>query len=102
MREWTFLGSHAQVLLLIAHEPCTRLRDVSAALDITDRTAFGIMADLIEAGYVVKRKEGRRNCYDIQEHLPLRTSVGSERTISDFLDLFVDNIRRDETRTRPT
>ncbi|HVB94238.1 MAG TPA: hypothetical protein VND67_07950 [Acidimicrobiales bacterium] len=102
MREWTFLGSHAQVLLLIAQEPCTRLRDVSAALDITDRTAFGIMTDLIDAGYVVKRKEGRRNCYEIQEHLPVRTSVGLERTVSDFLDLFVDTIRRAETRPHPS
>jgi Mn-dependent DtxR family transcriptional regulator len=99
MRDWTFLGSHAQVLLLIAQEPCTRLRDLSAALGITDRSAFAVVADLIEAGYVIKRKEGRRNCYHIQEHLPVRNTVGSERTVSDFLDLFVD-IRGAQNPTR--
>jgi DNA-binding IclR family transcriptional regulator len=99
MRDWTFLGSHAQVLLLIAQEPCTRLRDVSAALSITDRSAFAIVADLIEAGYILKRKEGRRNCYHIQEHLPVRNTVGTQRSVSDFLDLFVD-IRGAENPTR--
>ena len=51
------------------------------------------MADLTVAGYVVKEKDGRRNRYDIQEHLPLRDSIGRERTIGELLDLLVE-VRR--------
>ena len=58
---WTFLTYHARVLLCVAHDPAMRLRDIAASLDITERSAFGIITDLVEAGYVVKEKNGRRN-----------------------------------------
>ena len=47
-----------------------RLRDIAAGLGITERSAYGIVAELAEAGYVVKQKDGRRNRYQIQAHLP--------------------------------
>jgi MarR family protein len=71
MASWTFLTNHARVLLCVAHDPGVRLRDIAATLNITERSAFGIITDLVEAGYVVKEKEGRRNRYHIQAHLPL-------------------------------
>jgi DNA-binding IclR family transcriptional regulator len=93
MAEWAFLTNHARALLFIAHDPDARLRDLAVALDVTERTAYGIMADLTEAGYVVKEKEGRRNRYHIQDHLPLHDSIVRERTIGEVLDLFVDASR---------
>ena len=63
---WSFLTSHARVLLCIAHDPGVRLREIATTLGITDRAAFGIVTDLVEAGYVVKDKNGRRNRYQIQ------------------------------------
>ena len=95
MAEWSFLTSHAQVLVCIAHDPGVRLRDIAATLGITERTAYGIVTDLTEAGYVVKDKDGRRNRYQIQAHLPMREAVGRERTIGEVLELLVDtNTRR--------
>ena len=79
MASWTFLTNHARVLLCVAHDPGARLRDIAASLDITERSAFGIMTDLAEAGYVVKEKDGRRNRYLIETHLPLRESISAER-----------------------
>ena len=70
--------------------PNARLRDLAHSLDVTERTAYGIMADLTEAGYVVKEKDGRRNRYHIQDHLPLRDSISRERTIGEVLALFID------------
>ena len=72
MAEWSLLTNHAQVLLCIAHDPGARLRDIAAQVGITERTAYDIVTDLTEAGYVVKHKDGRRNRYQIQAHLPLR------------------------------
>ena len=90
MAEWSFLTNHARALVCIADDPGVRLRDIAAALDITERTAFGIVTDLSEAGYVVKEKDGRRNRYRIQQHLPLPEAVGRERTIGEVLGLLID------------
>ena len=90
MASWTFLTTHARVLLLVAHDPGIRLRDIAASLDITERSAFGIITDLVQAGYVVKEKNGRRNRYHIQAHLPLPEPDGRERTVGEVLALLAD------------
>jgi predicted ArsR family transcriptional regulator len=87
MASWTFLTAHARVLLCVAHDPGVRLRDIAATLDITERTAFGIITDLAEAGYVVKEKDGRRNRYRIQKHLPLPEPIARDRTVGEVLAL---------------
>jgi Mn-dependent DtxR family transcriptional regulator len=89
-REWGFLTNHGRVLLCIAHDPGVRLRDIAAELEITERTAYGIVTDLNEAGYVVKEKDGRRNRYEVQGHLPLRDAVSRERTIGEVLGVLVE------------
>jgi DNA-binding MarR family transcriptional regulator len=97
MALWSFLTNHARVLVCIAHDPGMRLRDIATTLGITERSAYGIVTDLTEAGYVVKEKEekdGRRNRYQIQAHLPLREAISRERTIGEILDLLVDTNNR--------
>ena len=87
MTSWTFLTYHARVLLCVADDPGVRLRDIAASLNITERSAFGIIMDLVEAGYMVKEKNGRRNRYHIQAHLPLPEPDGRERTVGEILAL---------------
>ena len=87
MGSWTFLTNHARVLLCIAGDPGVRLRDIAASVGITERSAYGIVTDLAEAGYVVKRRDGRRNRYQIRAHLPLPEPTSREPTIGDVLDL---------------
>ena len=90
---WSFLTNHARVLLCIANDPGVRLRDIAAKLGITERSAYGIVTELTEDGYVRKKREGtdgRRNRYQIQAHLPLREAISRERSIGEMLDLLVD------------
>jgi hypothetical protein len=47
---------------------------------------------------VVKEKDGRRNRYQIQAHLPLREATVRERTIGEILDLLVDTGTRKRRR----
>lgn len=101
MREWGFLTNHARAMLLVAQEPSTRLRDIAAALDVTERTAYDLMTDLTEAGYLVKEKDGRRNRYHVQAHLPLRDTIGRERRIGEIIDLFVERPSRRSGRRPP-
>jgi hypothetical protein len=89
MASWTFLTNHARVLVCVAHDPGVRLRDMAASLNITERSAFGIITDLVDAGYVVKEKDGRRNRYHIQAHLPLPEPGRRERTVGEVLALLV-------------
>src|ERR1700744_2759239 len=90
MAEWSFLTNHARVLVCIARDPGVRLREIAEVLGVTERRAFGIVSDLTEAGYVVKEKDGRRNRYRIQAHLPLRAHVPNAPTVGELLGVLVD------------
>jgi len=94
MERWSFLTNHARVLLCIAHDPGARLRDIAASLDITDRSVHGIVTDLTAAGYVVRQKNGRRNLYQIQAHLPLPEPASQEPAIGEVLALLIGNRAR--------
>ena|SRR5271157_1522760 len=87
MANWSFLTNHARVLLCIAHDPGARLRDIAASLGITERSAHGIVAELAEAGYLIRQKDGRRNRYQIQAHLPLPEPASRDRTVGEVLAL---------------
>ena len=87
MASWSFLTNHARVLLRIADDPGARLREIAAALGITERSAYSIVNDLTTAGYIVKERDGRRNRYEVQAHLPLREPTSRERTIGEMLAL---------------
>ena len=85
MVNWSLLTSHARLLMCIAHDPGARLRDIAARLDITERSAHGIVAGLTAAGYLVKPKDGRRNRYQIQAQLPLPEAGGGNLDCSSDL-----------------
>jgi DNA-binding transcriptional ArsR family regulator len=93
--EWSFITQHARALVCIARDPGVRLREIADVLGVTERRAFGIVNDLTEAGYVVKERDGRRNRYRIQHHLPLRVRVGREPTTGELLGVLVDTSATD-------
>jgi hypothetical protein len=96
---WSFFTNHARVLICISRDPGLRLRDMAAVLSITERSAYGIVSDLVEAGYVVKEKDGRRNRYRVQSQLPMPEPVTQERTIGEVLGVLVDVDARGHRRT---
>lgn len=102
MGEWSFFTNHARALICIARDPGIRLRDLAVAIEVTERSAHGIVSDLVHAGYVFKEKDGRRNRYRVEAQLPLPESIGRNRTIGDVLGLLtdVDAGRRPRQRTK--
>jgi predicted transcriptional regulator len=84
---WGFLTNHAQALMCIARDPGVRLREIAATLGITERAAFSIVTDLVDAGYVLKARDGRRNRYRIQGDRPLPEALLRQRTVGQLLDL---------------
>ena len=81
------MTKHGRVLLCIAHDPGVRLRDIAATVGVTERSAYGIVADLTAAGYAVKRKDGRRNRYQVQAHLPPHEPTSRQLVIGEVLAL---------------
>ena len=93
---WGFLTNHGQALLCIANDPGVRLREIAVALGITERAAFGLVTDLVDAGYVLKDKAGRRNRYEVQPDQPLPEALLHQRTVGQLLALLAyteDGIR---------
>ena len=87
MNSWTFLTNHAHVLLCIARDPGIRLRDVAAEVQITERAAQRIVAELVETGYISRSREGRRNHYEVHGDLPLRHPLEQHHGIGELLEL---------------
>ena len=88
MPEWRFLSNHAQVLICIAADPGTRLRDIAVSVGITERAAHRIVDDLVEGGYMSRERVGRRNRYRVKKNLPLREPLLRDRNVADLLHLF--------------
>jgi hypothetical protein len=86
-RTWSFLTNHAQVLLCIAQDPGIRLREIGETIGITERAAHRIVVELAAAGYISRTRNGRRNHYTIQSHLPLPEPLAREQKIGDLLDV---------------
>jgi predicted transcriptional regulator len=95
MASWSLLTKHARVLLCIARNPNVRLRDIAAMLEITERSAYSIVGDLADQGYLLKEKEGRRNHYVVQRNLTLPEPTIEDRTVGEVLDVFL------QTSVRP-
>jgi predicted transcriptional regulator len=86
-RRWTFVTNHFLVLLCIAEDPGTRMWDVAQRVGITERAVQGIVADLVEAGYLTRTRVGRRNHYDIETTMPLRHLQTQHRQLGDLLSV---------------
>jgi DNA-binding MarR family transcriptional regulator len=89
---WTFLTNHAHVLLCIARERDARLRDIADRVGITERAAQGIVTDLADAGYVSRRREGRRNVYEVRLDGHFRHPLEREHQIGALLETLGVNL----------
>ncbi len=88
--DWAFLTNYAQALVCIAHDPGVRLRDIGARVGITERAAHRIVSELAAAGYIKRQRNGRRNIYTINAHLPLPDAIAREQSIGELLEILTD------------
>jgi len=85
MPDFAFLTNHGKALLLIAHDPRIRMRDIADLLGITERATQRIVAELAKAGYIDREREGRRNLYTVSTHLPLGLPIQRDADIGSLL-----------------
>ena len=84
---WTILTAHGHVLVEIARNPQARIRDISAAAGITERTVQAVMADLEAARYIARTRIGRRIRYTVNPRNMFRRSAQDGHRIGPLLDL---------------
>src|SRR5579871_5603505 len=84
---WAFLTNHAQVLVCIADDPGVRLREIGERVGITERAAHRIVIELLDAGYITRTRDGRRNRYTVNTHLPLPDPVARDQNLGDLLSI---------------
>lgn len=82
---WTFVTNHARALVCIAEDPEVRLRELAQRVGITERAAQSLVNDLVDAGYVTRKRVGRRNRYEIDARLPLRHPYERELEVDTLL-----------------
>lgn len=82
---WTFLTNHAQVLLCISRNPDMRMREIADQVGITERAAQRIVGDLVDEGYVARKRVGRRNQYTVNPDAPLRHPLSRNHEIGEVL-----------------
>jgi MarR family len=96
---WTLLTGHGHVLVEIARHPEARIRDISAAADITERTAQAIVADLEAAGYITRHRMGRRTRYTVNPDSLFRHPAQEGLRVGPFLALLA--VAEDNAKAGP-
>jgi DNA-binding transcriptional ArsR family regulator len=99
MPEWTLLTNHALVLSYIARHPHITARELANAIGITERTTRKIIADLQEAGYIAKKRQGRRNRYRVNPDLTLHHPGHGETAVGEILEALGWRRRRRTVKT---
>jgi len=82
---WTFITSHGVVLLEVSRAPDATVRQIAARSGLTERQAHRVLADLVEAGYLLRSRVGRRNQYRVNDSLPMRHPIVADRRVGDLL-----------------
>jgi DNA-binding MarR family transcriptional regulator len=86
---WDFLTNHAHVLMCVARDPGVRVRDIAAAVGITERAAHQILSQLVADGYVLRERQGRRNRYQVVVGLPLRHPLVQNGEVGELLEVLI-------------
>jgi DNA-binding MarR family transcriptional regulator len=93
---WGFFTNHALLLLAIAIDNQSTVREMAASVGITERAVVAILNQLEDGGIIVRERQGRRNSYRIDlgalQRFP-RWSPGSWEFPPQLIDVAVTGLR---------
>lgn len=87
---WTFLSNHAHVVLVLARDASARVRDIAAAVGVTERAVQRILSELEEGGVIERERVGRRNHYRLNIDRPLRHPLEANHTVGELIMTLLD------------
>lgn len=91
MTRHNLLSRHGLALLCVAGNPDSRLREIGDFVGVTERAAHTLVSDLVESGYLVRRRVGNRNSYEVRTDTPLPQPGLNGLRLGELLDA----LRRD-------
>ena len=105
MKKWNFITNHGLVLLHISHNPQCTMRDMAAALGVTERSIQRVLKDLEAEGYITWQGTGKGNIYQINHNRELKHELTKDSIVRDLLSLLGDKkksrtkrpVRKDST-----
>jgi len=100
-KQWTFVTNHALVLLFVARHPRITARELSQEIGITERAVRTIIADLEEAGYFEKTREGRTVKYDVNYEMSMRHPTQRDVAVGDLIETLQASLSSEGERSVP-
>ena len=73
--------------MAVFRQPRITAREISQQLGITERTVLKIVADLDEAGYITRARQGRTNTYTVNQDRPLHGPILKDIGVGDLLNI---------------
>jgi hypothetical protein len=92
MAQWQLLSNHGRVLVSVARDPGLRLRDIAQICDITERSAHRIVSELVDQGYLIRRRNGSRNHYEIRADVPIHDPLLGEHWVGEILAVLAGSV----------
>ncbi len=89
MTEWGFLTNHLHALYCVALHPGIRIREIADSVGVQERAAHRLVADLVEGGYLTRRRVGSRNFYELHPSQPIRREGLDEVAVGEILDVLL-------------
>ncbi|MCH2519125.1 MAG: winged helix-turn-helix domain-containing protein [Dehalococcoidia bacterium] len=87
MPSWNFITNHGAILIIVSQQRKITAREISQQLGITERAVLRIVADLDDAGYITRTRQGRTNTYIVNQELPLPGPLLKDIAVGDLLDI---------------
>jgi MarR family len=100
MAQWQLLSNHGRVLVSVARDPGLRLRDIAQICDITERSAHRIVSELVEQGYLIRKRSGSRNHYEIRPDVPIHDPLLGEHWVGEILAVLAGSVAWANGRAR--
>jgi DNA-binding transcriptional ArsR family regulator len=84
---WHLVTNHGLALFYLSGHPRATVREIAAALNVTERRVSSIVRDLTEAGLLNTVRQGRGNRYSLGPDASFRHPLLAHIRIEDFIDL---------------
>ena len=94
MKKWNFITNHGLVLLYVSKNPQSTMRDMAAALGVTERSIQRVLKDLEAEGYITWQGTGKGNIYQIYHTRELKHELTRDFVVGDLLKLLSSNRKR--------
>ena len=84
-RHWTLFTNHAAIFIHLLEHPEATIRSTADELGLAERTVVGVLHDLRSEDYLLVRREGRHNVYQMNPGGLMKRPEHEGYTFQEFL-----------------